>query len=156
MCIRDRHILPSLKEQANMLPEDDFRSGEGELNRNRNIYRVLGRRRIDHYLKGAGKSLFSHHVYLLRDYRCGIAITMPLDPESPAVVEEAIRIKESTHATLRSAHMPGWDWGPENLLNYVAAVSYTHLDVYKRQRRGSRRRRGIRRGGGRASGRRWE
>ena len=42
------------------------------------------------------------------------------DPESPADVEEAIRIKESTHATLRSAHMPGWDWGAESLLNYVA------------------------------------
>lgn len=114
------HILPSLREQANMLPVDEIPSGDGESNRNRNIYRVLGRRRIDHYLKGAGKSLFSHHVYLLRDYRCIIAVSTPLDPESPADVEEAIRIKESTHATLRSAHMPGWDWGPESLLNYVA------------------------------------
>ena len=115
------HILPSLREQANMLPVDEEPAGsEWESRRNRNIYRVLGRRRIDHYLKGAAKSLFSHHVYLLRDYRCVIAISTPLDPESPADVEEAIRIKESTHATLRSAHMPGWDWGPESLLNFVA------------------------------------
>jgi conjugal transfer ATP-binding protein TraC len=115
------HILPSLREQANMLPVDEESAGsEWESRRNRNIYRVLGRRRIDHYLKGVAKSLFSHHVYLLRDYRCLIAISTPLDPESPADVEEAIRIKESTHATLRSAHMPGWDWGPESLLNFVA------------------------------------
>ena len=107
------HILPVLRQQANMLPVDPDKAGEGVMDRrNRNIFRTLARRRIDHYLKGKGESLFKHHVFLLRDYRCVISITMPLQPDKPADVEEAMRIRESVHATLRSAHLPGADWGP--------------------------------------------
>lgn len=126
------HILPTLRKQANMLPTDPGRrESDGEDRRNRNIFRVLARRRIDHYLQGRTASLFPHHTYLLRDYRCVISITMPLDPEVPADVEEAIRIRESTHATLRSAHLPGWDWGPDDLLNFVADF-FDHERVFGR------------------------
>ena len=127
------HILPTLRAQAGMLPGDGAKDqGEAEGQRNNNIFRVLGRRRIDHYLQGTGASLFSHHVYLLRNFRCVISITMPLDPKTPADVEEALRIKESAHATLRSAHMPGWDWGPEDLLNCVADF-FDHERVFGRE-----------------------
>lgn len=114
------HILPLLKKQANALPEDTERNGEWDNRRNRNTFRAIARRRVDHYLGGTSRSLFSHHTYLLRDYRCVISITTPLDPGNPADVEEAVRIKESAHATLRSAHLPGRDWGPGDLLNFVA------------------------------------
>lgn len=124
------HILPVLQKQANMLPVDKDRRIDGN-RRNSNIFRVLGRRRIDHYLKGVGESLFSHHVYLLRDYRCVIAITTPYSPSKTAEIEEAIRIRESVHATLRSAHLPGWDWDPDALLNFVADF-FDHGRVFGR------------------------
>jgi conjugal transfer ATP-binding protein TraC len=116
------HIRSVLREQANRLPVDSGKSNadEGEDKRNRNIFRALARRRIDYYLKGTRRSLFSHHVYLLRNFRCLISISMPLDPNSPADVDEAIQIRESTHATLRSAHLPGADWWPDDLLGFVA------------------------------------
>lgn len=127
------HILPTLRKQAELLPEDDTHvddeSVEGR--RNHNIYRVVGRRRIDHYLRGTGQSLFPHHVYLLRDYRCIISITMPMDPDVPADVETAMRIRESAHATLRSAHLPGHDWGPDDLLNFCADF-FDHERVFGR------------------------
>ncbi|MDO9067382.1 MAG: TraC family protein, partial [Deltaproteobacteria bacterium] len=114
------HILPLLKRQANMLPVDaDKINADWGNKRNRNIYRVLARRRIDHYLKGTAYSLFSHQTYLLRDFRCVISVTLPLDPDNNSDREEAIRVRESVHATLRSAHLPGTDWGPEDLLNFV-------------------------------------
>lgn len=126
------HILPVLRQQANMLPVDaETRSGAWESKRNSNIFRVLARRRIDHYMKGTDTSLFSHHVYLLRNYRCVISITTPLDPQMPADVEEAVRIRESAHATLRSAHLPGWDWDPNDLLNFVADF-FDHERVFGR------------------------
>lgn len=126
------HILPVLRQQANMLPVDvETRTGTWESKRNRNIFRVLARRRIDHYMKGTDTSLFSHHVYLLRNYRCVISITTPLDPQMPADVEEAVRIRESAHATLRSAHLPGWDWDPNDLLNFVADF-FDHERVFGR------------------------
>lgn len=127
------HILPVLRQQANMLPVDPDKAGEGVMDRrNRNIFRTLARRRIDHYLKGKGESLFKHHVFLLRDYRCVISITMPLQPDKPADVEEAMRIRESVHATLRSAHLPGADWGPQDLINFVADF-FDHERIFGRE-----------------------
>ncbi|WP_141056639.1 type IV secretion system protein TraC [Tepidiphilus succinatimandens] len=126
------HILPVLRTQANMLPVDGDKTGaEWGDRRNRNVFRALARRRIDFYLEGTGKSLFSHHIYLLRNYRCVISITTPLDPSNPGDVEEAIRIRESAHATMRSAHLPGWDWGPTDLLEFVADF-FDHERVFGR------------------------
>lgn len=126
------HILPVLRDQASRLPVDGPKPDAGwEDRRNRNVFRAVARRRIEYYLEGTGKSLFSHHVYLLRNYRCVISITTPLSPSNPADVEEAIRIRESAHATLRSAHLPGWDWGPNDLLNFVADF-FDHERVFGR------------------------
>lgn len=128
------HILPVLKEQANRLPLDDAAPGRflGEnTERNHNIFRVLGRRRIDHYLQGISRSLFSHHVYLLRHFRCVISISTALDPAIPGDVEEALRLRESAHATLRSAHLPGQDWQADDLLNFVADF-FDHERVFGR------------------------
>jgi conjugal transfer ATP-binding protein TraC len=135
------HILPILERQAAMLLADD-REGDAADRRHRNIFRALARRRIDHYLKGTGESLFSHNIYLLRNFRCVISITMPLDPQVPGEVEEAVRIRESAHATLRSAHLPGWDWNPDDLLNFIADF-FDHERVFGRaaDRRGVRRER---------------
>lgn len=117
------HILPTLVSQANKLPIDEgndpLAMGWSE-RRNQNIYRVVARERIDFYLKGCAQSLFSHETYLLRNFRCVISVTMPLSPEKPADVEEALRIRESVHATLRSAHLPGRNWQPHDLLNFAA------------------------------------
>ncbi len=115
------HILPVLQTQANLLPSS-VASDESsfEERRHGNIFRLLARRRIDHYLKGTGQSIFGHQTYLLRDFRSVIAITLPLDPELPADIDEALRIRESVHATLKSAHLPGHDWGPDELLNFTS------------------------------------
>ncbi|PZR48720.1 MAG: hypothetical protein DI537_58840, partial [Stutzerimonas stutzeri] len=47
------HILPILQKQADMLPHDEGRAPDPDSNRsdrrNRNIFRALARRRIDHY-----------------------------------------------------------------------------------------------------------
>lgn len=115
------HILPTLREQANLLPSNSQDQEEGSIQRRHdNIYRHLARRRIDHYLKGTSESIFGHQTYLLRDFRSIISVVLPLDPELPADVDEALRIRESIHATLKSAHLPGRDWGPDQLINFVA------------------------------------
>jgi conjugal transfer ATP-binding protein TraC len=134
------NILPVLQAQANLLPRSgaDVRSvadggadqkGGWEDRRHNNIFRLLARRRIDHYLHGTGHSIFSHQTYLLRDFRAVISITLPLDPEVPADVDEALRVRESVHATLKSAHLPGHDWGPEQLLHFVAPF-FDHSSLF--------------------------
>jgi conjugal transfer ATP-binding protein TraC len=134
------NILPVLQAQANLLPRSgaDVRSvadggadqkGGWEDRRHNNIFRLLARRRIDHYLHGTGQSIFTHQTYLLRDFRAVISITLPLDPEVPADVDEALRVRESVHATLKSAHLPGHDWGPEQLLHFVAPF-FDHSSLF--------------------------
>lgn len=110
------HILPVLRTQSTFLPTDPESGGS----RSQNTFRRLSRRRIDHYMSGTGKSFFSNHAYLLRDFQCVISITLPLDPENVTDVEEAIRIRESVHSVLRSSLLPGKDWEPSNLINFVA------------------------------------
>lgn len=130
------HILPTLVNQANMLPIDDGNDPHGmgwSERRNKNIYRVVARERIDFYTKGCSKSLFTQENYMLRNFRCVISVTMPLSPERPGDIEEALRIRESIHATLRSAHLPGRDWKPTDLLNF-AIDFFDHERVLGRPR----------------------
>ena len=96
------------------------------------VFKAMATRRFDYLMKGADKSLFSHHIYLLRNFRCIISITLPLDPENPGDVDEATRIKEGIHATLRSAHLPAIDWEPNDLLNFVADF-YDHKRIFARE-----------------------
>lgn len=116
------HVMPKLVQQANLLPIDEgndpFMPGWSD-KRNKNIYRVVARERINFYSKGIPTSLFSHESYLLRDFRAVISVTLPLSPEKPGEVDEALRIRESVHATLRSAHLPGYNWKPDDLLNFA-------------------------------------
>jgi len=109
-------ILPVLRKQAIRSPVN---MEEGGL-RSTNTYRQLSRRRIDYYLKNRGRPFFSSYPYLLRDFRCLISVTLPLDPENTIDIEEALRARESIHSILRSALLTGIDWTPDHLINFVA------------------------------------
>lgn len=75
------HILPVLKAQANLLPTSIIDAeAEGLQRRNSNIFRLLARRRIDHYMNGVSESIFGHQTYLLRDFRSVISVTLPSIP----------------------------------------------------------------------------
>lgn len=109
-------ILPVLRKQAIRSPVNIEEGGH----RSTNTYRQLSRRRIDFYLKNRGKSFFSSYPYLLRDFRCLISVTLPLDPENTIDIEEALRVRESVHSILRSALLTGIDWTPDHLINFAA------------------------------------
>lgn len=114
-------IAGTLKKQYDLMDGDD-----------NSVFKTLANRRFDYLMKGTSKSLFSHHTYLLRDFRCVISVTLPLDPNKPGDVDEAIRVKESIHATLRSAQLPAWDWEPNDLLNFVADF-FDHKRIFGRE-----------------------
>lgn len=79
----------------------------------------IASRRRNFYMGGTDKSLFKNRTYLLRNFRCVVSVSLPLSPFEPSDVESAIRVKESVHATLRSAYLGGFDWRPNNLLEFV-------------------------------------
>lgn len=109
-------IMPVLRKQAIRTPVDMEEGGHRSIN----TFRRLSRRRIDYYLKNRGNSFFSDFPYLLRDFRCLISVTLPLDPENTIDIEEALRARESVHSILRSALLTGIDWTPDHLINFVA------------------------------------
>lgn len=109
-------ILPVLRQQALHSPVDTEEHGL----RSTNIYRRLSRRRIDFYLNKRGRPIFPNYPYALRDFRCVISVALPLDPEKPIDIEEALRVRESVHSILRSAMLPGIDWTPDHLINFAA------------------------------------
>lgn len=109
-------ILPVLREQAIRSPVN---MEEGGL-RSTNTYRQLSRRRIDYYLSHRGRPFFSNNPYSLRDFRCVISVSLPLDPKKPGDVEKALQTRESVHSILRSALLPGIDWTPDHMINFVA------------------------------------
>lgn len=114
-------IAGVLKRQYDLMEGDDS-----------SVFKVMASRRFDYLMGGVDRSLFTHHTYLLRDFRCVISITLPLDPLNPGDVDEATRIKEGIHATLRSAHLPARDWEPNDLLNFVADF-YDHKRIFARE-----------------------
>lgn len=79
----------------------------------------LVQRRNRFYISGTPQSLFKDRTYLLRDYRCVLSFSLPLSPSDQGDIESALRIRESVHATLRSAFLPGYDWTPDHLLDFV-------------------------------------
>lgn len=109
-------ILPVLREQAIRSPVNTEKNGL----RSTNTFRRLTRRRIDYYLNKRGKPLFPNYPYLLRNFRCLISVTLPLDPEKTIDIEEALQTRESVHSILKSALLTGIDWTPDDLINFVA------------------------------------
>lgn len=94
----------------------------------------IAQRRNKFYLGGTGKSLFKNRTYLLRNFRCVISVSLPYSPFEVSEVESAIRVKESIHATLRSAHLEGVDWTPDNLLDFVNDF-FDHERVFNHDKR---------------------
>ena len=120
------HILPILKNQANLLPASAADSdGDGIQRRHSNIFRLLARRRIDHYLKGTSESIFGHQTYLLRDFRSVISVTLLLDPELPADVDEALRMVDALqfHEEHGEVCPAGWNKGDAGMNASPAGVA---------------------------------
>jgi len=94
----------------------------------------IASRRSRFYMGGTTKSLFKNRTYLLRNYRCVVSVSLPLSPFDPGDIESAIRVRESIHATLRSAYLGGFDWTPDHLLEFVADF-FDHERVFSLEKR---------------------
>ncbi len=98
-------ISQTLNAQSALVKEEELRG--------------IALRRNKYYQDGTSKSLLTSSSYLLRNFRCVISISLPLSPFEATEIEEAIRTRESIHATLRSAYLDGFDWTPDDLLGFV-------------------------------------
>jgi len=94
----------------------------------------IASRRKKFYMSGTAKSLFNNRTYLLRNFRCVVSVSLPLSPFERSDIESAVRVKESVHATLRSAYLGGFDWTPDNLLEFVGDF-FDHERVFNPDKR---------------------
>ena len=91
---------------------------DGSEKRSDNIYRVMSRRRIDHYLQGTRKRLIPHIPVLIRDFRTVMTVAIPCDPRDVKAIEALVRMRDGIHATLKAANFDCWNWGATELINW--------------------------------------
>ena len=124
------HIKQGLARYAEQRVRDEDHieqtSEWGRPARNRNLYRKLARRRVEHYLHGAVKSVAGGGNYLLRDYRLIFALYLPCRSQDISTRETLVRLRASAQSTLSAAGFPGRLWGPGDLLNWCADFSNPH------------------------------
>lgn len=118
----DSRIIDQMKASA--LMRDGHREDEdAQEQRSNSIFRILARRRIGYYLRGAKEPLIPHLPMLIRNMRCVLTFTQACDPRSARVIEDLMRIREGIHATLRSANFSCWDWTPSDLINWCYGLT---------------------------------
>lgn len=91
------------------------------------LLRKMTEKRVEFYRAGATSELFENFNYRMRNYRCNISVVVPTaDLESEAGRREAASLRQQLITTLNQYHLFKHEWGPEDLINYVALVLNPH------------------------------
>jgi len=118
------HIRQQLVQYANLRKEDTDQTEKaqhwGRPARNSNLSRTLARKRVEHLLRAAHKSLTSGFHYTLRDFRLMMSVSCAGDPEVLTEREDLIALRESMASTLRSASLPNRVCDASDLINWCA------------------------------------
>ncbi len=124
------HIKPLLAKYANQRVRDDDHVEQaaewGRPARNSGLFRRLARRRVEHYLRGAVKSVASSGNYLLRDFRLVVSVYLPCRINDTQARENLVRLRSSVASTLGAAAFPTRQWAPADLLNWCADFCNPH------------------------------
>ena len=91
------------------------------------LLRRMSQRRADYYMKGARTELFDNFNYRLRNYRANISVVVPTkDAESAAARREVAALRQNITTTLNQYNLYGYDWKPDDLINYAALILNPH------------------------------
>lgn len=113
------HPFKKLKEMR----YQDFELGMDTtiLDEQKNVYQVMLQNQVDYFLQGASSSLFGHEQnFLIRNFRLVVSVTTPLQFTNERDVEEATLIRDQVRSILKTAGFSGYDWRPDDLINFVA------------------------------------
>lgn len=124
------HILDSLRLYGNLRVEDEDALGAaipyGRPARNRNLFRMLARRRAGHLLKGSHASLTRGFQYSIRDFRLMVSLVLRGGLADIVVQERLLTLRESLLATLGAAKLPGVVCDAADLINWCAILTNPH------------------------------
>lgn len=116
-------ILDRLRASAMLRhghPNDGTEVGE---HRSGSIGRVLIRNRIEHLHRGTKVPVLQNVPVLVRDFRIVYTLSVPCDLEDPQIFKQLKRLRKGLHATFRAAQFDCWDWGADDLINWVAELT---------------------------------
>lgn len=118
----DNNLLSLHKRFGNLAPEDEDNKtiplGERK-QRNKNVYRVIARRRIDAYLKAGQNKLHPDHNIIFLNYRVIISIHLPGNPEDISLLEKAVTIRDSVQQILKPAGLITRVWSADDLIDFL-------------------------------------
>jgi len=91
------------------------------------LLRDLARRRVEFYRRAATTELFSNVNYRVRSFRCNLSVVVPTtDLSTEASKREVESLRQRLINTLNQYHLFAHEWGPEDLINYVAQLLNPH------------------------------
>ncbi|MBY0241983.1 MAG: type IV secretion system protein TraC [Burkholderiaceae bacterium] len=118
------HVRDLLRDYANLRMEDadqyEKGSAYGRPTRNRNLYRVLARQRVEHLLAGTQRSLAAAHHFTLRDFRLLVSVTLPGRGGDEERLGLLCALRDSMAVTLASASLPNKRCDADGLINWCA------------------------------------
>ena len=124
------HIKASLLKYANeRLPDADqaqHAAQYGRPARNNSLYRRLARRRVEHFMRGAMRSIAPGANFLLRDLRLVVTGFIPAAATDIPARERLVQLRSSTANTLKGAGYPSWSWKADHLINWCADFCNPH------------------------------
>jgi conjugal transfer ATP-binding protein TraC len=125
-------IRGTLGRYADMRIPDDLApefSTLGRQGRHGNIHRTMARRRVGHYLTGAGQSLLSNQSYLLRNFRLILSVSLPGGLDNLSRIDELILLRDGHRATLHAAGFPSRSWSASELINWISSLVDPHRQL---------------------------
>ena len=124
------HIKASLLRYANEREPDADQAQHaaeyGRPARNKSLFRRLARRRVEHYLRGAVRSIAPGANYLLRDIRLIVTGFIPAKATDIAARERLVQLRGTLANTLQGAGYPSKQWKAADLINWCADLCNPH------------------------------
>lgn len=120
------NILEQLKTSALIRKDLSEPTLDNKERRSENIFRVLARKRIGHFLRGATEPPVAHLPLLIRNFRCILTVVHPCDPQDQRAIDNLVRFREATASTLRAANFSAETWDAAKLINWCAELTNPH------------------------------
>lgn len=121
----DNNLLPLFKAYGNLCEEDGsnhmLRPGERK-QRNKNVFRVMARKRVSAYLKGCRNELSPEHSIFFNSMRIIISINVPGNRSDQVYVDRVIAVRDTIKQTLKPCGLHTITWGADRLTEFLHAV----------------------------------
>lgn len=83
------------------------------------LFLELAKRRVNYIKRNTGRPLFSGDNFTVKNMRLLFSVTQTGSHENSKLIEEMTDLRETLHASLRTAHLPAFSLDADGLINFL-------------------------------------